>query len=408
MHLDEIRNDILALLMKGLMYHSMVCIFYNVASAKSLRMDLMLLMLYIPLLLYTVIRRLCRKFFVFLLFHILVSGVFLLVFPGLEQRVVIGGCVCLMAFFSIRARITEGNGQEECPPVSSLVLFVVVYLAAWQSARTQIMQISCYEAFLFLILFVIHRNLANLSAFLNENERTENLPKDQMKAMNHLLLGVFVLFFMAGMLFLDLPSSYLFRILAFICRLLVCIIVEILYWIFRKKTSHPEMSTQDAMRETMPALEAGETSALAQLLDQFFAAAAGIALGAAAIYLLVRSFYSFYQRFYEKHKEPDDESEFIWKQKDVLEHLVRIPKKTSFLHFLSPDQKIRRLYKKSIQDRFGTSEIVPPELTPTELESFAETAVITEKVALYEKARYSQYHCEKKEVEQMKLYIKRK
>ena len=136
MRRGEICRDLLVLFMKGLMYHGTVCMLYNAASVKPLRMDLNLLILYVPLLLFAVIRRKCGNFFLFLLFHILISGIFMLLFPGLEQRIVLGGCVCVMAVLSLRVRIITGDGQEMRPPLSSVALFLVLSLAAWQRLRS--------------------------------------------------------------------------------------------------------------------------------------------------------------------------------------------------------------------------------------------------------------------------------
>ncbi len=439
MRLDEICRDLLILLMKGLLYHSAACIFYNVVSVKTMREDLLLLFLYLPLLLFAVIRRKCGNFFLFLLFHILISGIFVLVFTGLEQRIVIGGCICVMAVLSLHTGITAENGQETRPPLSSLALFVGISLASWQSARVQVMRICGYEAFLFLILFVVHRNLANFSKFLNENETMDGFPKEQMRAMNNLLLGIFVLFFMAGMLFFKEPSEYLFLTIGVVCRGLLRMIVKILSWIFRNDVQQPESFAQQAVQEAaMPEMEAGGTSALALLLEKLLIAGASIVLAAAAVYLLARFFYGMYQRFYEQHKEPDDESEFIWKMADMEEKLSKKhkkDKKPSVFSFGSPKQKIRRLYKKSILERFRSKENIPAEMTPMELESaedvyfgedklndelrkegketemmegngVSENLMVRQKVFLYEKARYSQHACDKKDVEQMKQYCK--
>ena len=403
MRRGEICRDLLVLFMKGLMYHGTVCMLYNAASVKPLRMDLNLLILYVPLLLFAVIRRKCGNFFLFLLFHILISGIFMLLFPGLEQRIVLGGCVCVMAVLSLRVRIITGDGQETRPPLSSVALFIVISLAAWQSARVQVMRICGYEAFLFLISFVIHRNLTNLSEFLNENETMDNFPKEQMKAINHLLLGIFVLCFMAGMLFLKGPSGYLLSTIGVICRELLRIVVKILAWIFQNNTQQPESMGQGAAQEAIPAMEAGEASSLALLLEKLIIAGTGIVLAAAAVYFAARFLYRMYQRFYEQHKEPDDESEFIWKNTDLREKTARKPNKQLLFPFGNPSQKIRRMYKKSIVDRFHARENIPAEDFQ---ESVCSDSEKLNKVLLYEKARYSQHPCDKKEVEQMKQYIK--
>ena len=64
----ELLDHIVVLLMKGLLYHSAVCVLYNLSSEKSVLMDLKLLVLYVPFILFFIYRIKCNNFFAFLLF----------------------------------------------------------------------------------------------------------------------------------------------------------------------------------------------------------------------------------------------------------------------------------------------------------------------------------------------------
>lgn len=368
MRRDEIRNDVLVLLMKGLMYHSLLCVLYNFTFEKSLGMDLRLLVLYVPLFLFAVIRRKSRKFFAFILLHVITGGILLLVFRGLEERIVIGGCIAFMAAASIYERLRDKDMEEECPSIASSVLFLFSYMAAAQSGRMYVSYICYYEAFLFLILFMAYKNLASVTLFLKSNDRMENLPVDQIKGINQMLLGIFTLFLAAGMLLIPfLPVSSLFHGAGRVLVMLVRGILMILIWIFKRKAPQMDFFGEGA-RESTPMMETGETSMLAQILERVVMTAVCMLLAAGAVYLLARGFYELYQRFYEQNHNDSDESEFLWKNPIVKIRTERKKQKKEFFTGKSVNQRIRHLYKKSIQRRFGTKTNIPPAMTLTELE----------------------------------------
>ncbi len=422
MRLDEKRDEALALLMKGLMCHSAACVLYNIASEKPMQQDLWLLILLVPLVIFAAARRICGNFFGFLLVHIAVSGIFLLAFPGLEERVVVGGFTVLLALHSMYMRL-RGDIEERCPAIVSVLLFFACFLAAGWGRRQNIMKISYYEAFLFLILFVVYKNLTTVTDFLEENECVEHLPVEQMKGMNRMLLVAFLLFFIIAMLLVPrLPFGTVVNGAGALLLMVVRQIILMILKLFQKDASQMEFFRQET-EEMLPLIEAGETSALARILEQLVLAAAGLAAAAAAVYLIVRLLYRMYQRFYEHTQDTVDESEFIWEH--PFERLRTAGKRKSKETFTGKgaDQKIRRLFKKNIEKQFGSTRQVPEMLTPTELEMLLleknrkaaiqnldeaaknrETA--RQRIRLYEKARYSQHLCEKQDVLDMKQSLK--
>lgn len=416
MRQDEICNDVLALCIKGLIYHSLLCVIYNIASEKTLQMNLRLLLIYVPLMLFAVIRKKCDNFFVFMLFHILISGFLVLIFFGLEERVVIGGSSALLAFISIHVRMKEEQMEEECPSLASLVLFLVCYAAASQMKRPQVMQICYYEVYLFLILFASYKSLSSTTMFLKENEKIENLPARQIKGSYQSLLGIFIIFLAAGMLLMPyLPVSKLFEGAAYLIKMMIRKILLLLMWIFTRDVPEMEFWKKSTSGE-IGAIEAGEPSLLAQFMEWFLVLSAGIVLAAGAIYLLIRFFCELYRRFYEKNQETADESEFIW-ENPVKIHMIRNRQKKLMISDKGINDKIRHLYKKSIRKKFGAKTAVPAFMTPTELEQLLEekNMEVTEikeiaaweekrkqRIQLYQKARYSQYECDKQELEAMK------
>lgn len=414
MRRDEMCEDLLVLGMKGLMVHSLLCVIYNIASEKTMRMNLQLLILYIPMLLFAVIRRKCRRYSLFLLSHILISGIFVLYFPELEERIVFGGGAAFLAFASMHVRLKDMDPdiREACPSIAYLVLFFVSYLSAWQSQRAQVMKICYYEVFLFLILFAVYQNLSGTTIFLKSNERIENLPVNQMKSISRILLGIFLIFFIAGMLLIPyLPVSSLTDGAGRLLRILIRRILMFLLWIFTREAPQMEFFEENAQGE-MPMTEGGEGSALAQFLSLLLVAVVGILLAAGAVYLLARTFYELYRRFYEKHPETADDSEFLW-ENPLKVRIVKNRQKKQLQADWGINQKIRHLYKKNIRKQFGASTQIPSAKTATELEQILmeETAEGWEqkeqKIRLYHKARYSQHECSRQELEAMKQIYKK-
>lgn len=165
MRQDEIRNQALVLLMKGLLYHNVACILYHIASEKTMENNLILLIVYVPLVLFAVIRRKCGNFLMFLLLHVAISGGFLL-FMGKEESVAVGGCTIWMAAASVYTRMQGKDTPEERPSIVMLAAFLLSYLAAQYNNWENLMQICCYDVFLFLILFMTYENLAGASLFI--------------------------------------------------------------------------------------------------------------------------------------------------------------------------------------------------------------------------------------------------
>ncbi len=418
MHLDELFDYVLVLGMRGLLIHSLACSLYNLISEKTLQMNLQLLILYLPLVLFIVLREKCTNFFVFMLCHAAVLCISTRMVPKGEMRIIVFGCAAVMALSSIHQRIGSGNEREVCPPSASVFLFLIIYLMAGYMKRPIVMNVSYYEAFLFLILFAIHRNLKNTADFMKLSKGIANLPDRQIKGMNQMLLVLFVLFLIAVMIVMQyLPAGYLLRGSGELLLMVIRGVLWILVWIFSRKSSQQDMISPAADKSIMP-LETGKTSVLLQILDHVIKAAVSLLIVAGAVYLVIRIFYVWYKRFYEQQKESADESEFLWKQ--PLDGIVvkRKRQKQEKIKDTSINKKIRQIYKKNIRLQYGKKVTVPVFMTPSELEADIalkkekadrdSAEIIQKRTLLYEKARYSQHVCEKQEIEVMKQMVNRK
>ena len=423
---DYIFRQILVLGMWGMICHSTACILYNVISEKTLWMDLSLLTLYIPLYLFAIIRSRCGNFFLFLLFHAASGGIFMLFFEGIELKIIMGGCVTAMIITSFVERMRPYYLRGQSPTAFCIILFLAVYGTAYVLGRRAVMQISYYEAFVFLILFVVHRSLRNTSKFLKLNEGMQNMPSREIKGMSRMLLTVFVLFFTAGMILLqNMPVGQLLTaagtMMKNIMRRLFLLIIQLLSGEGEEAAEKAESVGQELM---MPAA-AGEAPVFLQVLEQIIKSALYIGLAAAGVYLTAKVLYAVYKRFYAQQNSPGDESEFLWQNSPVKERIASIKRKKEHWEGGSLNQKMRYVYKKYIRKKAGKKTVIPAAYTPWELENsisadekgqnagkdhtgrdtaLSDAACL--RIRLYEKARYSSHACTRQDLNEMKKMLK--
>ena len=367
------------------------------------------------LVLFAVIRRKCGNFLMFLLLHVAISGGFLL-FMGKEESVAVGGCTIWMAASSVYTRMQGKDTPEERPSIVMLAAFLLSYLAAQYNNWENLMQICCYDVFLFLILFMTYENLAGASLFIESNDKIVHLPKTQMQNINRAMLGIFLIVLTAGMLLMSvLPAGSLADGVLLLLRQLLWGLLKVILWIFSKDVPQREISQQNT-EAAMPLLETGKTSALARFMERFLVTTGIVLTVAAVLYLLIRIIYQMYQKFYEKNKDTSDESEFIWKHTIVQKKVERKKRQKELFQGRNVNQKIRSLFKKSIYRRFPAKTGIPSAMSVTEMEQYLaknrtdHTEPFTQmeqRIALYQKARYSQHVCSRNELEAMKQNIKK-
>ncbi len=412
-HKNNIQSRLLALTAQGLLYHCTACGLYNIiSSSHTLQAHLNLLILYVPLFLFAVIRDKFSNFFLFLLFHILISGITLFVLPSYGLRIILGGCVILMALFSIHLRLKPVyTRRETCPPMMSVCLFLFIYVAAQKTGCFYLRQISYYEVCLFLILFVVHRSSINTAVFLKSNAAINNLPSGQIKVLNRIFLGFFIIFMVIGMAAVQYTSlsSFLIESGEMLLLILRRILTFILRLLFREASDN---TYEDTSSSEPPLLSAeGEPSAFIQALEKILLTVFYLFIIFLAVYLILKLLYIMYKRFYEQYESLTDESEFLWNNLPVKDRVKKIHHKAKPKPAASANKKIRHMYKKYIRRQLGKNTSIPAVLTPVELEdilhALPDDPHVQLRIQLYEKARYSQLECDKQEVEMMKQNTRR-
>lgn len=424
MRRDELHSMILAAGMQGLLYYCFAGVFYNVLSEKTIGDNLMLLaVIYGFLFVFMYIREKCRNLFLFLFLHAAAAGVFLFASHSRELCVAAGICIAGMLFSSVRLRTKQIYGRLECPLPAFGALFAVAYLAASDMDRPCLMQIFYYQAFIFFLMYVIYHSIENRTNFLKLNENIKNLPVREIKTVNRILLGVFIVLMIAGMIFVQyLLSEYLTGGLTGLMKKIMQIIISAVLAVLSWLSGHTDNLTEPAADQGMQMLpEAGEASGWLHVLEEVMLAAVFLLLAAGAVYFLLKILYKMYQKFYEQQRDTADESEFIWNSAVKKEHVKRKKGRKERLSGGNIDDKIRRMYKKYLRQQFGRKACIPNTMTPSELEDcIREQKNIAQKtaeknaesefdarqrtirIALYEKARYGGKECGRQDLELMK------
>lgn len=404
-----------AVTMQGLLYYTAACAFCIVKGSVTWRDALLMLTVFLPLYLFALFREKCEKFFLFLLAHVAISGVFVYLMPGAVRKALAGVCVAAMAVQSFYVRIKPSYEREECPPPAAILLFAAVYLAGVHYGQPTLCRLACYGSFLFLMLFAVHRSQENTAAFLYMNKNMANLPAGQIAGLNKLLLGVFLVFLLMGMLFLQrLPMGDIFGGIGFVLRKILSGILTFLFRLFKWEDSYEMMPEPERDMGGFP-IEPEEPSVWAQILDKIFVTVLYIALAVGAVYIIIRLLYGFYKRFYENQKPETDESEFLLQPTPGVARVFAVREKKKRMAETAYDKKIRRLYKRYVRQKLGRGEAVPEPLTPVELEGYIRERqgqrmpedgnpeeMEMEHIGLYEKARYSEEACTREDVERMK------
>ncbi len=370
--------------------------------------------------------RRCRSLFSFLMFCLLGIAVLFLVPLNGVLRVLL----CLLCVWFIVARISsrtkEDEGADEnagrdmftTPSLLALPLFIVLYILGTASGVSAVRDMNYVLAFLYVILYLLHRNLQNLENYLTVNSTVENIPKKQIARTN---AGAMILIASATVLFMLIFP--LFKI----DRLFIGLkdaFIALLRAIFKGIKTEPVPETlPDAPPDISPGGIIPDSEvlpdwalAIFSVIRIFFVILAALF----ALYLIGYGIYSLIRRFYRPYRDNQDVQEFIRDDKDVKESLF---KETLFkrLPFLdpSPGGAVRRIYRKTIAkglssgkagagDKNGSAKRFRgslSSLSPAELEDAAMLENDEKRALLhktYEKARYSDEPVTREDLKKLK------
>lgn len=392
------------------LYHSVACLVTSLIQEENWRMYIRMGILLIPLFLFSFTRRYVGNLLVFALIHLGTCGLLVTFFPErVEEYVAVIVCLLVMVVNSVHFRLVESYKFKECPQLMMLaVLFIVYGLAAYQD-RVLLETLCYYECVVYIFCYVISNNLENTERFIKLNEDTANFPVRQVKGVNRTLLSFFSVLLLGVMILAPrLHPEVLLKKIGNVLR-------GILRWIF----SHFDFSENidyEALEKSVEStpnggmfmMEEGTPSAIALFLDYLLRIVVGVGLAALAVFAIGYGLYQIYKRFYGI--SPKGSEEHAEKGVRTVTESIPIFRRTreSEEESVGMNKKIRKQYRKSVKKREGKMEKVSTALTPSEIEEVlpeGQEGWSQERIALYEKARYSKAECTREELERMKKLV---
>ncbi len=363
---------------------------------------------------YYIVRKSCRRFGGFFLLHLLPVVLFLALYQGnLFWKIwVIFVMLCLfMISFGKKIRSDE-MGMDVMFPVAFGVLILVLYLVDQKQGEGTCEDFLFYVLVLFLVGYLAHYFLDRFIYYIEMNNRTtENIPAGSVFCSSAALAGGF-LAFTGTLIMLGAKGEMLGRIGAAIYQTVIMALRFLFSMLPKGGQEEAEISEilPESGDQAMPwaEMEAVEPSVFLKILEKIL----GIVMVAmltvlllAAVVKLVR----FIREIFLRKRAELGILEEAWQ--DRVEKLVRHEgpgKKKEQANLwekikkaASPEERIRRIYKKEIQKRVAVFEGKEKEKltvssTPREwcriLFSEKEGAAL-EFAALYEKARYGHLCC---------------
>ncbi|MCM1126427.1 MAG: hypothetical protein NC429_08130 [Lachnospiraceae bacterium] len=357
------------------------------------------------------IREKCRKFFLFLLWHVL-PGVLLFLFYGGNpfQKVWLFLVYFVLLFLSFgkKLRGAEMGMEAAFPPAFGGVMWILYLIDQRQGEG------AC-AGFLFgmtagyLCGYFLYYFLRQFLHYMDMNNRTtENIPVNHVFHSSAFLAGGFAL--LAGIVMILCGNREWMNRAGEILQRIVIGFFTFLFSLL--KTDSPQQAESSSGYEMQEAMPWGEAEVVeAPLLMKILEAVLGIAALGAVMILLVLTILGIIrlirERFAKRRRLRILEDGV---HEDLVETIKRDKKnrekaQTGGLikraqRALSPQERIRRIYRRTIEKKMASlgteGEKYPPGLTPREqcLELFQEQAgEALEFAVLYEKARYGEGLC---------------
>lgn len=386
---------LLKILAYTLPYHAVASFLFFMAGS-DMRACLYAFVLIIPAVLCLMARLKLRNYALFTLSHIGIVALSLLCGAGMAEKIVYVAVIFVMCCDSYRIAFGKKEEWEHRTSRMCVVVFAAGYAAAYAFGYHALLPLYIWELVAFLTLYFLVQGSFQTWHFVTNCKDTANMPVGQIRHVSALLLFTFGLLSVGVMLLMaqipiDLPWAELENALRFV----VAGIFTVISWIYAPIANLQNGSsgqTQSSAQIIEPWAQAGDTSALGQLLEHvFYIVFLALAI-AAVIFALGFVFYRLQRRFTEKTRLESDVVESI--NADVVENRIgRIG--SGFRRIFTPEsneQKARRAYKKYVNKRRGKGSAISPAATPAEIS--AQIGALGELGdaqirAVYEKARYS-------------------
>ncbi|MBH1939608.1 hypothetical protein I5677_01715 [Mobilitalea sibirica] len=294
-----------------------------------------------------------------------------------------------------------------------IAVFVLLYLILSGLKITYLAQFTLSLTILYTLLSIFNLYLQNLDKYFHSHATITNIPYQQIKSSNNILM-----LFLGGLFLIVMLVSYglpLTNLLSRIGKFILRIILSPLRLLTGNETE-PEETLEEETEQTLP-LDT-ESSELLQFIFKIIEWLFILLVAVALIALFTYSVYKLYQYFYRKRvNDSMDRIEYLspFIKKEATK---KTPRKFGFHLFgRSNNAVIRKHFFKAVSSSADASKKLQKNLTPTEITELmklggkgTDPAIMAEQrkliTAYYEKARYSNEECSKEEVKKIKEMLK--
>lgn len=357
------------------------------------------------------VRQTFKKLLPFLFIHIiLAAGMFFILWPEGMMRVIfivfLSGYI-IYSFF-LRLRTEDGVDKTMHPGMAVGIIAVMVLLLHFQGKQ----EWGGYYVFaliVFLGIYFIYYYINNYQYFLKVNESTaSHIPEQEMFHSGIGLAAIYSVFSVAALILVT-NIGWIYRIMNQLIQVLKQGLVRILSWLFELLGTDIEPSVEDEITNGQlspgtESMESMETFWLWGVLEKIFMAAFYCLLIAAAILIFVKLIRFLHERFDGKLKKQASGLDGAGDVREKCEIIRMKSEKKSFFSFLTPRERIRRIYRKRVLEG---KEVLIGERDSSMLNTFTAREcgrrLEAERLAdIYEKARYSDCECTAEDVKEIK------
>ncbi len=406
-----------AFVLRFLLYHSVAClIMANFYAEGQMKHYIWLFSMLVPMCYLALVRK-CAKYFVLaLLLHVPVLFVGVLLGRDLGEKIVTTVFMVVMFVTSLYMCMSEKKNKENCPPISLTVILLICHFMGYYLNDTALVQVTHYELMIYIVVFLTHESLHNISEFIDIHRDTANFPVGQMTVINRLMVVLLLAVLVAAMLIF--PQLHLDVLLLPLLKGLGKFFAWLLSFINLPEASKQVQGAMDNMSGVQEGLlgEKSETGLFWIIMEKIMIVLVIVAMAALVIGGIAYLLYRLYKGFYAEKKENADEKEFLvgeiqWFPKGFFGGNKAVKEEKGSLN-----ERIRKLYRRFVKKSFKRKESVPTVLTPEEMLMFLKEKHDRKMVNMtdgdwnrirevYERARYGELNCTQEELDEMKRLV---
>ncbi len=319
---------------------------------------------------------------------------------GRITRIVLSVMTVAAVWWRFTSRTIGSLSALEAPSYYMMILFAGLGIVGMVMKNTMYQNLIALAACVDLLIAIVYQHRKRVEEYCGNNQQLYRFPGARILGKSKGASLAVCIAAAAGMVMFWLlqPQRLVFMLLELLRRLLT--------WLFsgiRNEPSEPWVPPEDKLPEEGSIPISGDEDSILNLIWKILEFAMFAALALIAIALVLRLIWIIYQRYTTNIQENGDRLEAI-NPFETMERLRREPrpKREPGEGFGTPNQVVRRIYKKEIKKGGNSPE---PWHTPKQIEESA--ALLDDEVRrefheLYEKARYSPDGCDRQDSARMR------